>query len=142
MIAKNNMNIMKEKRQLLNSWTLELANWLITEHSLKRSEAFRKAHLTRQLLGMLGEGVVTFCYKKANGEERQARGTLCRGISDDFDHYVYKAEDGDTFANVLKRGVYVYFDLDRRSFRSFAAKNLIEIKNEDVDCFARNPEKI
>jgi hypothetical protein len=117
----------KEKRQLLSSWTLELANWLITEHSLSRSEAFRKAHLTRQLLGMLGEGVVTFCYKKTNGEERQARGTLCHGISDDFDHYEYKAEDGDTFANVLKRGVYVYFDLDCRSFRSFAAKNLISL---------------
>ena len=80
----------KEKRQLLNSWTLELANWLITEHSLKRSEAFRKAHLTRQLLGMLGEGVVTFCYKKANGEERQARGTLCHGISDGFDPDIRK----------------------------------------------------
>ena len=117
----------KEKRQLLSSWTLELANWLITEHSLKRSEAFRKAHLTRQLLGMLGEGVVTFCYRKANGEERRARGTLCHGISDDFDHYEYKAEDGDTFTNVLRRGVYVYFDLDCKSFRSFAARNLISV---------------
>ena len=115
-----NMSIVTEKRQLLNSWTLELANWLITEHSMKRREAFRKAHLTRQLLGMLGE-------KKANGEERQARGTLCHGISDDFDHYEYKAEDGDTFANVLRRGVYVYFDLDCRSFRSFAAKNLLSV---------------
>ena len=108
----------KEKRQLLNSWTLELANWLITEHSLKRSEAFRKAHLTRQLLGMLGEGVVTFCYRK---------GTLCHGISDDFDHYEYKAEDGDTFTHVMRRGVYVYFDLDCKSFRSFAARNLISV---------------
>ena len=132
----------KEKRQLLNSWTLELANWLITEHSMKRSEAFRKAHLTRQLLGMLGEGEVTFCYMKANGEIRQARGTLCPGVSVDFDHYVYKDEDADTFTRVLRRGVYVYFDLDRRAFRTFKAKNLIEIKNEDVDCFARNPEKI
>ena len=142
MIAKNNITIEKEKRQLLNSWTLELANWLVAEHSMKRSEAFRKAHLTRQLLGMLGEGEVTFCYMKANGEERQARGTLCPGVSVDFDHYVYKDEDADTFTRVLRRGVYVYFDLDRRAFRTFKAKNLIEIKNEDVDCFARNPEKI
>ena len=127
------MSIVTEKRQLLNSWTLELANWLITEHSLSRSEAFRKAHLTRQLLGMLGEGVVTFRYKKANGEERQARGTLCHGISDDFDHYEYKAEDGDTFANVLRRGVYVYFDLDCRSFRSFSARNLIDVKCKKID---------
>ena len=68
MIAKNNITIEKEKRQLLSSWTLELANWLVAEQGLKRSEAFRKAHLTRQLLGMLGEGEVTFCYMKANGE--------------------------------------------------------------------------
>ena len=128
MITKNNITIEKEKRLLLNSWTLELANWLIAEQGLKRREAFRKAHLTRQLLGMLGEGVVTFRYKKANGEERQARGTLCPGVSVDFDHYVYKDEDADTFTRVLRRGVYVYFDLDRRAFRSFSAKGLISIE--------------
>ena len=126
MIAKNNITIEKEKRQLLSSWTLELANWLVAEQGLKRREAFRKAHLTRQLLGMLGEGEVTFCYRKANGEIRQARGTLCHGISDDFDHYVYKDEDADTFTRVLRRGVYVYFDLDCKSFRSFSAHSLID----------------
>ena len=126
MIAKNNITIEKEKRQLLSSWTLELANWLITEQGLKRSEAFRKAHLTRRLLGMLGEGEVTFCYRKANGEIRQARGTLCPGVSVDFDHYVYKDEDADTFTRVLRRGVYVYFDLDRRAFRTFSAHSLID----------------
>ena len=128
MIAKNHITIEKEKRQLLNIWTLELANWLVAEQGLKRSEAFRKAHLTRRLLGMLGEGEVTFCYMKENGEERQARGTLCHGISDDFDHYVYKDEDADTFTHVRRRGGYVYFDLDRRAFRSFAAKNLVRIR--------------
>ena len=126
MIAKNNITIEKEKRQLLSSWTLELANWLVAEQGLKRSEAFRKAHLTRRLLGMLGEGEVTFCYKKANGEIRQARGTLCHGISDDFDHYEYKDEDADTFTRVLRRGVYVYFDLDRRAFRTFKAHSLVD----------------
>ena len=94
MIAKNNITIEKEKRQLLSSWTLELAN--------------------------------TFSYMKANGEIRQARGTLCHGISDDFDHYEYKAEDADTFTRVLRRGVYVYFDLDRRAFRTFSAHSLID----------------
>ena len=127
MIAKNNMSIVKEQQQLLNRWTLELANWLMAEHNMSRREAFRKAHLTRQLLGMLGEGEVQFCYKKADGEEREARGTLCPGISEDFDHYEYKDEDRDAFANVLRRGVYVYFDLERRAFRSFAAWRLINV---------------
>ena len=134
----NKYSVEKEKRQLLSSWTLELANWLITEHGLSRRKAFQKAHLARQLLGMLGEGVVTFYYKKADGKERQARGTLCRGICSDFDHYVYRHEDADTFSKVLQRGVYVYFDLDCRAFRSFTAKNLIgwnekmrKLENED-----------
>ena len=93
MIAKNNITIEKEKRQLLSSWTLELANWLVAEQG---------------------------------GEIRQARGTLCHGISDDFDHYVYKDEDADTFTRVLRRGVYVYFDLDRRAFRTFKAHSLVD----------------
>ena len=37
----NKYSVEKEKRQLLNSWTLELANWLITEHGLSRRKAFQ-----------------------------------------------------------------------------------------------------
>ncbi len=35
MIAKNNITIEKEKRQLLSSWTLELANWLVAEQGAR-----------------------------------------------------------------------------------------------------------
>ena len=118
----------KERRGLLSSWTLELANWLMTEHDLTRREAFKKAHLTRRLIGLLGEGEVKFRYKKRNGETRVARGTLCHGISEAFDHYEYKRSDGVAFSDALERGVYVYFDLDKGAFRSFAAKNLVRIE--------------
>ena len=114
-----------ESRRMMSSWTLELANWLMSEKDLERREAFLKAHLVRRLLDGLGQGVVVFQYRKENGEIRQARGTLCPGVSEDFDHYEYKRDDSDAFSRADERGVYVYFDLDRRAFRSFAAWRLI-----------------
>ncbi len=127
---KTEISEKKEKRRLLSSWTLELAYWLMEEHNLSRREAFKKAHLTRRLIGLLGEGEVKFRYKKRNGETRVARGTLCHGISEAFDTYEYKHADGDAFGDALERGVYVYFDLDKEELRSFAAKNLVEIKSK------------
>ena len=116
-----------ETRRMMSSWTLELANWLMSERDMTRREAFLKAHLVRRLLDGLGQGVVVFQYRKENGEIRQARGTLCPGVSEDFDHYEYKRDDSDAFCRADERGVYVYFDLDRRAFRSFSAKGLISI---------------
>jgi len=116
-----------ESRRMMDRWTLELANWLMSERDMTRREAFLKAHLVRRLLDGLGQGVVVFQYRKENGEIRQARGTLCPGVSEDFDHYEYKRDDSDAFSCADERGVYVYFDLDRRAFRSFAAWRLINV---------------
>ena len=116
-----------ESRRMMSSWTLELANWLMSEKDLERREAFLKAHLVRRLLDGLGQGVVVFQYRKENGEIRQARGTLCPGVSEDFDRYEYKRDDSDAFSRADERGVYVYFDLDRNAFRSFAAWRLINV---------------
>ena len=120
-----------ESRRMMSSWTLELANWLMIEKDLERREAFLKAHLVRRLLDGLGQGVVVFQYRKENGEIRQARGTLCPGVSEDFDHYEYMRDDSDAFSRADERGVYVYFDLDRRAFRSFAAWRLVEVITEN-----------
>ena len=116
-----------ESRRMMSSWTLELANWLMIEKDLERREAFLKAHLVRRLLDGLGQGVVVFQYRKENGEIRQARGTLCPGVSEDFDHYEYKRDDSDAFSRADERGVYVYFDLDRNAFRSFATWRLSNV---------------
>ena len=120
-----------ESRRMMSSWTLELANWLMSEKDLERREAFLKAHLVRRLLDGLGQGVVVFQYRKENGEIRQARGTLCPGVSEDFDHYEYKRDDSDAFSRADARGVYVYFDLDRWAFRSFAAWWLVVVITEN-----------
>ena len=116
-----------ESRRMMDRWTLELANWLMSEKDLERREAFLKAHLVRRLLDGLGQGVVVFQYRKENGEIRQARGTLCPGVSEDYDRYEYKRDDSDAFSRADERGVYVYFDLDRRAFRSFATWRLINV---------------
>lgn len=119
-------------RRMLNSWTLELANWLMSEVDMTRKEAFRKAHLTRRLLDGLGRGVVEFQYVKENGEVREARGTLCPGVSEDFDRYEYKREDAEAFTRADEHGVYVYFDLERKAFRAFAAKRLVGMKGMEM----------
>ena len=116
-----------ESRRMMSSWTLELANWLMSEKDLERREAFLKAHLVRRLLDGLGQGVVVFQYRKENCELRTARGTLCPGESEDYDRYEYKRDDSDAFSRADERGVYVYFDLDRRAFRSFATWRLINV---------------
>ena len=114
-------------QRMMDRWTLELANWLMIEKDLERREAFLKAHLVRRLLDGLGQGVVVFQYRKENGEIRQARGTLCPGVSEDYDRYEYKRDDSDAFSRADERGVYVYFDLDRNAFRSFATWRLINV---------------
>ena len=117
----------KEAHRMMDRWTVELANWLVNEKDMERREAFQRAHLARRLLDSLGQGVVVFQYRKENGEIRQARGTLCPGVSEDFDHYEYKRDDSDAFSRADERGVYVYLDLDRRAFRSFATWRLINV---------------
>ena len=121
----------KETQLLMHRWVFELANWLMSEKDLGRREAFLKAHLTRKLLDGLGQGVVMFQYRKDDGEIRQARGTLCPGVSEDFDHYEYKRDDSEAFQRADERGVYVYFDLDRNAFRSFAAWRLIGVYQDE-----------
>ena len=128
----NGANDKQAEQLLMNRWTFELANHLMSEENMKRREAFKKAYLTRRLLEALGRGVVTFLYEKDNGEERTARGTLCPGISVDFDRYEYKREDSEAFSHALERGVFVYFDLERGAFRSFAAKRLMEIRDFSI----------
>ena len=126
-LLKREMHPTGETQRMMDRWTLELANWLMSEKDMGRREAFLKAHLTRRLLDGLGQGVVMFQYRKDDGEIRQARGTLCPGVSEDFDHYEYKRDDSEAFQRADERGVYVYFDLDRNAFRSFAAARLISV---------------
>ena len=72
---------------------------------------------------MLREGVVKFTYSKQNGEIRPATGTRC------FDEKIvgedYVAPKG---TGVEKSGVVVYWDLDKKGWRSLQNESLISIE--------------
>ena len=128
----------KTTRSLLGAWVCELANNLCNESEtpITKSEAFRKAHLVRELLEGLGEGVVTFEYLKKDGSRRWAYGTLCKGVDPKFDAYETPTKPPQGEASVTpprgrRRGVdptsFTYWDLKEHGFRTFSALGLIQI---------------
>ena len=117
-----NEDIMTKEQKLLKRWTLDLANQLIDEGRTRKA-AFKQAHLTRRLMECLGMGTVVFEYEKKDGTVRRARGTLCKGISKDFDHYEYKTEQH----KARPFDVFTYYDLDAPGFRTFSAIKLVRI---------------
>ena len=113
---------MTKESRLLRRWVFDLSNALIDE-GWPRKEAFKQAHLCRRLLECLGMGTVVFEYYKKDGTVRRARGTLCKGISRDFDHYEYKTEQ----QKENPFNVFTYYDLDAPGFRTFDAMRLRRI---------------
>ena len=120
---------MKKKKttnELLRAWVFGLANNLMEEGCMTRSEAFRQAHLVKYLLEKLGQGRVTFLYEKQDGTTRQACGTLCHGVSEGYDNYRYKKIMTST--NSRPNDLYfTYWDLDKDAFRSFSALRIVKI---------------
>ena len=112
------------QRMLLNRWAFDLAYRLMETYSISRKEAFSKAYLALDLLIELGRGEVHFTYLKQDDTLREARGTLCHGISEQFDNYEYKSETTPGADDSLN---FCYWDLDAEGFRSFAVVRLKEI---------------
>ena len=121
-------------RQLLNGWVMRLANHLVNEEGIERSRAMRIAHMTSWILEDLGKGVVHFTYKKGDGTFREALGTLCKGVCDEYDHSLdeylanpqkHRQQSRD---NSNTEGVYTYWDVIKNGFRTFKAKNLITMQ--------------
>ena len=117
---------MPERQRLLNSWVMELGNYLMSEHFLDKKTAMELAHLNRELITRLGEGRVWFVYRKEDGTEREACGTLCPGISTEFDSYELK--DSKKKQDKWPTEQFVYWDLEKQGFRTFKASRLIKIK--------------
>ena len=123
-MATKKTNDLREQRRLENRWVFEQANRLMAEEDMSRKVAFRQANLTKELLGHLGQGVVTFEYKKQDGTLRTARGTLCHGVSAAYDAYEYK---GDRRRKSDDESNFTYWDLDREAFRTFRAETVVRI---------------
>ena len=117
----------KTTRSLLGSWVCELANNLYNESEtlITRTEAFRRAHLVRELLESLGMGKVTFRYEKLDGGIRVATGTLCNGIDPLFDSYDYKSDLGEYQESDSLN--FTYWDLEKHGFRTFSAARNVRI---------------
>ena len=130
----------KTTRSLLGSWVCELANNLYNESEtlITRTEAFRRAHLVRELLESLGMGKVTFRYEKQNGDLREAYGTLREGIDPAFDKVLKDLKDlkdvkdcGGHDGRRRERNQdslnFTYWDLEKHGFRTFSAARNVRI---------------
>ena len=115
----------KTTKELLGAWVCDLANLLMEEECVTRSDAFKRAYLVRDLLENLGQGKVTFQYMKQNGESREAMGTLRMGIDPKFDAYEYK-EDVKTNQHADSLN-FTYWDLEKKGFRTFSAARVVKI---------------
>ena len=115
----------KTTKQLLGAWVCDHANAMIEELNMDRSEAFRRAHLARELVAALGQGIVVFEYVKQDGSTRLAQGTLCKGVSEKYDAYEYKTDSHDK--DKYPKLDIPYWDLDKEAFRNFSAARVVGI---------------
>ena len=122
MNKKNN----QEEKNLMNRWVFDHAYAMMDEFNMNRSEAFRRAHLARELVVALGQGVVTFQYEKQDGTLREAEGTLCKGVDVAFDNHVYADEKVEqNYATGSTN--FTYWDLEKHGFRTFSALRIVKI---------------
>ena len=121
----------KTTKELLGAWVCDLANLLMEEECVTRSDAFKRAYLVRDLLENLGQGKVTFQYMKQNGDEREAMGTLRMGIDPTTPTRPPQGEDSVTPPRGRRREPdslnFTYWDLEKHGFRTFSAARLVKI---------------
>ena len=112
-----NISADEQMRRLGNRWVFDCANQLMADENMERKAAFRQAVRAYHLLEQLGKGEVRFEYLKVNGEKRHARGTLCHGISAEFDNYEFKNDKPDV----------------KQEFRSLHIRNLLTSRSWEAE---------
>ena len=122
--------VIPEGQRLLNSWVTELANYLVSEHDMERKQAMEQAHLCRELLQHLGVGRVLFVYRKDDGTEREAWGTMCHGFCPEFDNYVVKGSKRKDDQWPTEQ--FTYWDLEKQGFRTFKAHRIVKILGVEI----------
>ena len=117
-----------EEADLLSSWVMERANSMTTEYGVPQDEACRKAHLAKRIVELMGRGVVEFQYRKLNGRLRQARGTLCRDCSPEYDEALRRIAErnaeNEKGAQENPLDTVTYWDMDKRGWRTFLIRFL------------------
>ena len=64
-------------------------------------------------------GIVCFSYVKADGTQREARGTLCESL--------IPAEKMPKSKRKMPAGIFTYFDVDRNEWRCFNRERLTSV---------------
>ena len=64
MTKKKKTNDLREQQALENRWVFDVANVMMEEGCMGRSEALRQGYLANKLLETLGRGEVRFVYEK------------------------------------------------------------------------------
>jgi hypothetical protein len=107
---------------------MERANRMATEYDVPQDEACRKAHLAKHLVELMGRGVVAFQYRKLDGQLRQARGTLCRDCSPEYDEALRRMAErnpeNETRTQENPLDTVTYWDMDKRGWRTFLIRKL------------------
>jgi hypothetical protein len=122
-----------ETARLLRQWAMELANHLRYKEGWTADQAMRQAWLCQHALEAMGRGVVLLDFCKRDGTSRLAFATVCKGIDQRFDDYVYKGRKDEISRRY--NWSFTFWDLDEHAFRSFNAARLndyIEVKSEEL----------
>ena len=124
-MTKKRMKI-SETALLKRRWCMLIANAMVEEECVPRSQALTKAYMVWDVLDGLGRGIMPFTYYDCEGNLREARGTLKQGVSRTFDKWLgsrhkerHRNTDGDDH--------FVYWDVDEEGWRSFKASRLVSV---------------
>ena len=79
---------------------------------------FKTTDLT-EFNNMLREGIVDFVFTKKDGTVRSAKGTLLA------EHLPAPKADSDGTSRKPSENVMVYFDMEKKSFRSFVKESFV-----------------
>ena len=102
----------RNKMKIDKSALFEVANAIYTgKKATSFSEALKMAWKAAKLQIALASGEVKFCYRKCNGEIREAVGTLKNMVVDKL--------------TAFNGAAMYYFDIEKKGFRSFSVANLI-----------------
>lgn len=96
---------------------------IVYESNLKVDK--KKSALSK-LRRLLKSGVVEFSYKKKDGTERYAKGTLKTSLLPEIDR-------DDERSKKLSDDCFYYYDLNREDWRCFLKDNFIGIKEVEKD---------
>lgn len=81
-------------------------------------KTFKTTNLT-EFSNMLREGIVDFEFVKNDGSIRQAKGTLVA------EHLPAPKADSDNTPRKKNENVMVYFDMEKKAFRSFVKESFV-----------------